>query len=75
MIRTEFLENPAQISSILFQKLSENNKESNVEMLSNVQIIKKQSKIESSNENTCEKPLEPHSIFYTNPTTTQTMWM
>ena len=43
---------------------------STVEMLSNVQIIKEQSKIQKSNTNTCEKTSEPHNSFDTNTTTT-----
>ena len=46
--------------------------QSNVEMLSDVQIIEEQSKTKSSNENTCEKPSEPHSRFDKNLTTTKT---
>ena len=61
LIRTEFLENLTQISSVLFQKLSKNNMESNVEMLSDVQIIEEQSKTKSSNENTREN-LQNHTV-------------
>ena len=44
--------------------------ESNVEILSDVQIIEEQSKTKSSNENTCEKPSELHSTFDKNLATT-----
>ena len=42
-------------------------------MLSDVQTIVEQSKTETLNENTCEKPSEPHNSLdanYFNPTTT-----
>ena len=52
--------------------MSENSLESNVEMLSDSQSIVELS-TDIPNENTCEKPLEPHSSFDMNPTTTHTM--
>ena len=66
LIRTEFLENPTKISSVLFQKVSVSKMDSNVEMLSNVQTVEELS--QSSNENTCIKPLKLHSSFDKNPT-------
>ena len=41
-------------------------------MLSDIQTIEEQPKNKVSNENTCEKPAEPHSSFDINPTTTTT---
>ena len=38
-------------------------------MLATSQTIEEQSKKETPNENTCEKPSEPHRSFDMNPTT------
>ena len=52
--KSQILEIPTKISSVLFQKVSVSKMDSNVEMLSNVQTVEEHS--QSSDENTCKKP-------------------
>ena len=40
LVRTEFLENPIKTSSVLFQNMSENSLESNVEMVPDIELAR-----------------------------------